>query len=113
MVPDKKAIRTYALLRMKRDVCFVIVSIGVMIYVSKLELFSRTFGKYVMIFLAVLCVPFIADCIELISGAKISAISRVWEHLEGWQRGVFGILVVLFAFAVFAFFAFTIAMRQP
>jgi hypothetical protein len=37
----------------------------------------------------------IAGLVQLVSGVRFSELSQRWDSLQGWQRGVFGTLLVL------------------
>lgn len=42
----------------------------------------------------------IAGLIELVSGSEFQKLSGAWDGLESWQRGIFGIVVVLLSFSL-------------
>lgn len=42
----------------------------------------------------------ITGLIELISGIEITQISHNWDDLKGWQRGILGVIICIFAFAI-------------
>ena len=75
---------------------FACVLYGVMVH----GLGKATGGGIVLIATAIPCVPFLIGVTEFLFGVPISQVSGKWDSLQGWQRGVLGILVVLAAFAI-------------
>ncbi len=58
--------------------------------------------KYLLIGVAIACVPFLRDLLELVTGVGFSTMAAEWDHLEGWQRGVIGLGVVAGVLILFA-----------
>lgn len=46
------------------------------------------------------CVPLLVGLAEVITGRSFHDLSRDWDELRAWQRGVFGLFIVLAAFVV-------------
>ena len=57
-------------------------------------------GMFKLIAMALPGAFMLAGLIELITGAPFSNVSEAWDGLEGWQRGVLGLVVVVLAFVV-------------
>jgi hypothetical protein len=49
-------------------------------------------------------VPFLIGVLELISGRSFSDLSRRWDALKGWQRGLIGTAVVAATLTIAIFF---------
>jgi hypothetical protein len=52
---------------------------------------------------AALGAPLMGVLLELVSGVSFWELSRKWDALQGWQRGVLGLLVVAAAFGALVF----------
>ncbi|OYU44978.1 MAG: hypothetical protein CFE44_10000 [Burkholderiales bacterium PBB4] len=42
----------------------------------------------------------LAGLIELVTGSEFQKLSGAWDGLKSWQRGIFGIVVVLLSFSL-------------
>ena len=75
------------------------VAIGVAVY-SLAQRWGHAPPREFLIFLAVPGAYALVGLIEAISGSPFQEFSKRWDQLAGWQRGVVGLAVVIFAFAI-------------
>lgn len=61
---------------------------------------KATGGGFILIATAIPCVPFFIGVTEFLFGVPIKQVSNKWDDLQGWQRGVLGMLIVLATFAI-------------
>lgn len=45
----------------------------------------------------------LAGLVEIVSGVPFKTLANRWDSLAGWQRGIVGTLIAIFAFAAFTF----------
>jgi hypothetical protein len=50
-----------------------------------------------LIGMGAVALPFLAACLELISGVPLRDLSTKWDGLAGWQRGLLGTLIITLA----------------
>lgn len=76
-----------------------IVGTVVVIYfnISDSEIFKK-----LLILLAVPGVYALMGLIEIITGAPFKETATRWDNLTGWQRGLFGVAIVILSFALMA-----------
>jgi uncharacterized membrane protein YagU involved in acid resistance len=56
------------------------------------------------------CVFFLMGLVELVFGRSFGALAQEWEELEGWQRGIYGLIVVVIATCVILAVAGTVVL---
>lgn len=56
------------------------------------------------------CVFFLMGLVELVSGRSFGAFAQEWDELEGWQRGIYGLIVVVIATCVILAVAGTVVL---
>ncbi len=52
----------------------------------------------------VLCIPAIAafvGFVEMVTGSPFTQTASAWDELQGWQRGLLGVLIVFVAISLF------------
>lgn len=54
-------------------------------------------GPFKLIVLGVPGAFLLSGLIELVTGAPFQHVAEKWDMLQGWQRGIFGILIVVLA----------------
>lgn len=64
---------------------------------------SDTVSSFSSIGAATIAAYGLAGTIEIISGVPFTALASKWDSLKGWQRGILGTLIAIFAFIVFVF----------
>jgi hypothetical protein len=109
---ENKSIRLNALMNMRWTFGLLIFAFSAMIL---LDLYFKQviqiIGRFIIIPMAFLCLPFMINCIELISGKNISTYYSKWNDLKGWQRGVFGFIIVFVSLSMIFYICFTIAIN--
>jgi hypothetical protein len=56
-------------------------------------------------------VPLLVHATQFVTNVWFSDLSGRWDELAGWQRGVFGLAIVLLAGGVILSVAFSVGMR--
>lgn len=111
MDSDKKSVRVKALSNMMWSIWLSIFAFVTMLYIHTRFKAAIPFGRFIIIPMAILCVPFITHCIELISGMPVLRIYLTWGNLKGWQRGIIGLGIVIISLALVFTIGFTLAMH--
>lgn len=111
MDSDRKTIRLKALSNMKWSILLSIFAFASMLYIDTKFKPAIPFGRFIIIPMAMLCVPFMIHCIELISGIPFLSFYLAWGKLSGLQRGILGLIIVIISFVIIFIIGFTIAMQ--
>lgn len=56
------------------------------------------------------CVLLLIGLVELVSGRPFGALAHEWDELKGWQRGIYGLIIVAIATLVILAIAGTVAL---
>jgi hypothetical protein len=95
---DSSSVRDKAI---KRLLWSAPVTFAVLWAIEKFSPTTPRSSPWFLIGIAIPLLPFLESVIELISGVPIFELSRRWDDLKGWQRGVLGTLVVVIALVTF------------
>jgi hypothetical protein len=74
---------------------------------GRFEAGFKLFGQFSAVFL----VPLFVHATQLVTNVQFWELSNRWDELAGWQRGVFGVIIVLLAGAVILSLAFSVGMH--
>lgn len=58
---------------------------------------SASGGMFKLILLSMPLVTALMVLLEVLSGKPFTQFSEAWDELAGWQRGIFGVLIVIMA----------------
>ncbi len=58
---------------------------------------SASGGVFKLILLAMPLVAALMGLLEFLSDRPFSQFSNAWDHLAGWQGGILGIIIIIFA----------------
>ena len=72
--------------------------------------FDPVFGLFGQ-FSAVFLVPLLVHATQFVTNVQFWELSDRWDELAGWQRGVFGLTIVLLAGGVVLSLAFSVGMH--
>lgn len=81
----------------------VLLSCSIYIIIDRFNLEKSYVVKQSIILLAVPGAVALIGLLEIITGLAFTDISKKWDSLAGWQRGILGLVVVSLFFLVFMF----------
>lgn len=67
------------------------------------------FGRWIALGAAMAAVPLLTALLELVAGCELRELSRRWDSLAGWQRGVIGAAAAAGALAAFGAIGMAVA----
>jgi hypothetical protein len=71
---------------------WILLVVPVVVYLTVIFREFQPLLQFLVIGGAILCSPFLMHLLELIAGVPFMELSNRWDGLQGWQRGVIGIL---------------------
>src|SRR6266702_25076 len=74
---------------------WAILLVPALVYLAEVVKLGQRLKLTLLLGVSFLCVPFLTNLLELIAGVPFKELAGQWDSLQGWQRGVIGISVVV------------------